>query len=201
MFRSKSDRCWDVLPSSSPRLERSRRRRVDGDGSDRVVGVETFYHPLHRMWNGQDSGESTVMEVIGVETFYHPLQRVWNGQDGGESTVMEVIGVETFYHPLHRVWNGQDGGESTVMEVIGVETFYHPLQRVWNGQDGGESTVMEGDWTTSTRSERVHHQHRRQLVSIVRCFETPTSHCMMTALVMIGLIIIIIIIIGVTSLG
>jgi len=50
-----------------------------------------------------------------------------------------------------------------------VETFYHPLHRVWNGQDGGESTVMDGDWTTSTRTDRVHrHRRRRQLVSIVR---------------------------------
>ena len=28
----------------------------------RVIGVETFYHPLHRVWNGQDGGESTVMD-------------------------------------------------------------------------------------------------------------------------------------------
>ena len=27
--------------------------------------------------------------VIGVETFYHPLNRIWHDQDGGETTVMQ----------------------------------------------------------------------------------------------------------------
>jgi len=26
--------------------------------------------------------------VVGVETFYHPLNRIWHDQDGGESTVL-----------------------------------------------------------------------------------------------------------------
>ena len=27
--------------------------------------------------------------VIGVETFYHPMSRIWHQQDGAETTVME----------------------------------------------------------------------------------------------------------------
>ena len=26
--------------------------------------------------------------VVGVETFYHPLNRIWHDQDGGETTVL-----------------------------------------------------------------------------------------------------------------
>ena len=27
--------------------------------------------------------------VIGAETFYHPMNRVWHSQDGGETTLMQ----------------------------------------------------------------------------------------------------------------
>ena len=44
--------------------------------------------------------------VVGVETFYHPLNRIWHDQDGGETTVLSgewtSTGRSDRYHKQRR---------------------------------------------------------------------------------------------------
>jgi len=51
----------------------------DGCSDRGVVGVETFYHPLNRIWHDQDGGESTVLAgewtSTGRSDRYHKQRR------------------------------------------------------------------------------------------------------------------------------
>ena len=61
------------------RAENKAKRTRDGCSDRGVVGVETFYHPLNRIWHDQDGGETTVLSgewtSTGRSDRYHRQRR------------------------------------------------------------------------------------------------------------------------------
>jgi len=61
------------------RADNKAKRTRDGCSDRGVVGVETFYHPLNRIWHDQDGGETTVLSgewtSTGRSDRYHRQRR------------------------------------------------------------------------------------------------------------------------------